>query len=224
MWRTPSSSTTMNNKTLSRAVASILEREYPTLPQLLNYKTDFELLVGVILSASTTDRQVNRATPALFDRFPTPHALASCADTRIIERYIHSVGLAKQKSRYIHACARQLVAEHNGKVPHSRERLLTLPGVGRKSAAVVLCALTDTGAIAVDTHFGRVVNRLGITTERNPQKIELDIMRLLPEKKLCSFSQRINWHGRVCCMSRHPACDQCCLRAHCDYFHKLKTV
>ncbi len=183
---------------------------YPDTPSMLNYRTPFELLVGVILSAQTTDEQVNSVLPRLFERYPDAHALAG-ADIHEVEQIIRSVGFFRQKAKSIVDTATLLVAEHGGAVPDSMETLTRLRGVGRKSAGVILLHVYDVPAIIVDTHFSRLVQRLGFSGARDPGKLERDVAAVLPREYWNSASMRLNYHGRRFCFARKPACRECVL-------------
>ncbi|MDA3950394.1 MAG: endonuclease III [Spirochaeta sp.] len=190
------------------AILTALTEEYPDTPSMLSYRSPFELLIGVILSAQTTDDQVNAATPALFARFPDAAALAA-AEPAEVEALIHSVGFFRQKAKSIVATAQMLVDEFDGRVPDSMEDLTRLRGVGRKSAGVILLHVYDTPAIIVDTHFGRVVRRLGFSTAAEPGRLERDVAAVLPPEYWNSASMRLNYHGRRFCFARKPDCAGC---------------
>ncbi len=202
----------MSEHETARAIA-ILERLtelYPETPSMLSYSTPFELLIGVILSAQTTDDQVNAILPALFARYPDPHALAA-ADVAEVETIIHSVGFFRQKAKSIVATAEMLVERHGGEVPDTMEDLTGLRGVGRKSAGVILLHIYDLPALIVDTHFSRLVQRLGFSSAKDPLRLERDVAAVLPREHWNSASMRLNYHGRRVCFARKPACDQCVL-------------
>lgn len=185
-----------------------LTMEYPETPSMIRYRSPFELLIGVILSAQTTDEQVNAILPSLFRRYPNAEALAA-ASPADVETLIHSVGFFRQKSKSIIAAARAVVEEFGGTVPGTMEELVRLRGVGRKSAGVILLHVYDRPAIIVDTHFGRVVRRLGFSNAKDPTKLERDVASLLPDAYWNSASMRLNYHGRRYCFSRKPDCDGC---------------
>ncbi len=189
-------------------IVTRLESEYGDAPSLLNYRSPFELLIAVILSAQTTDDAVNATLPTLFGRFPDA-ALLAAADSEEVEEIIHSLGFYRQKARSIIGTARALVADHGGLVPDTMDALVKLPGVGRKSAGVVLLHIYDTPAIIVDTHFGRVVRRLGFSAEKDPVKLERDVAAVLPSEHWNDASMRLNYHGRRYCFARKPNCEGC---------------
>lgn len=202
------------------AVISLLERVFPILPTLVTHDSTFQLLIAVILTASTTDAQVNRVTPALFAQYSDARSMARCPDPHILQSIIHSVGLAPTKARYIHQTARIIDQQYNGAVPLDFDSLVCLPGVGRKTAHVVLCQLTGTPGVIVDTHYARVVRRIGLSSATTPRAIENDTMQVVRQEKWCSFSQRINLLGRKWCTARTPHCNSCPISSHCQFFLK----
>jgi endonuclease-3 len=190
------------------AIALHLEQTYPGLRVPLDYKNTFELLVAVILSAQCTDEMVNRVTPELFRRYPMPDALAR-APLKSIEALIRRLGLFHAKALALKKMSRQLVKKHAGEVPATMEDLTSLPGVGRKTANVILGHAFGTPGIIVDTHCKRVSRRLGLTRESDPEKIERDLMKLLPPEEWTGFSHRLVLHGRRVCYARKPDCAHC---------------
>jgi len=180
----------------------------PDVRIALEFGSDVELLVSVILSAQSTDVGVNRATPALFARFPDAAAYAA-ARPEDLWPYIRTLGLYRNKSKAIVAAMRAIAVEHGGRVPRTREGLEALPGVGRKTAGVVLVHLGAAHAFPVDTHVGRVSRRLGLSRETDPSKVERDLMALLPEERWGKTHQLLVWHGRRTCKARAPACSRC---------------
>lgn len=189
-------------------ILDILAREYPQTPSLLHYSRPFELLIAVILSAQTTDANVNSVLPHLFSRYPDAVALAGAAQAEV-ESIIHAVGFFRTKAAHIIATARMIVEEFDGRVPDRMSDLVRLPGVGRKSAGVVLLHVYDTPAIIVDTHFGRVVRRLGFSRSDRPERLERDVAAILPERWWNAASMRLNYHGRRYCFARKPDCAAC---------------
>lgn len=200
----------------AKAVLDQLEKTYPSDRPLLVYHSPYQLLIAVVLSAQTTDAQVNRITPELFTRFPDPCALAA-GDPSEIEAIIHPTGFFRAKARNIRAAARALCDRFGGMVPDAMDDLLSLAGVGRKSANVIRGALFGHPAIIVDTHFARVNRRLGLTNQTDPARIEREIAELLPPHRHYSYSMRANYHGRDCCFARSPTCTNCPLRDLCPY-------
>lgn len=182
--------------------------EYPSTVTFLNYRNAFELLIAVILSARTTDQSVNEVTPTLFGKFPTPESLAS-AELSMLEQIVHKTGFYRSKARNIRATARQIAESHRGLVPSDMDALTALPGVGRKTAHVIRGTLFGLPSIIVDTHFGRVSRRLGLTAETDPLKVERDLEQIIPPEMSHSMSMRLNKHGRVYCTSRKPRCEAC---------------
>ena len=200
----------------ARRIVAALRRAYPDAECALHHTNTLELLVATILSAQCTDERVNQVTPALFSRFPDAAALAR-ADEREVEEYVRPTGFFRNKSRALVGLGRALVERHGGQVPDRMEDLVQLPGVGRKTANVVLGTWFGQPAIAVDTHVTRVANRLALTREPDPVKIETDLGRLLPESQWTFLSHALIWHGRRVCAARRPACDTCVLRPDCPF-------
>lgn len=187
---------------------AILERTYPHAETALEYDSEFELLVAVILSAQTTDARVNMTTPILFAKYPTPQKLAR-AKPDDVEKIIRSTGFFRMKTKNIIACARDLVQRFGGQVPHEREALESLAGVGRKTASVVMAAAFNEAALAVDTHVFRVSHRLGLTVGTTPRQVEEDVTKLVPQNKWGDASHWLILHGRQICKAPTPLCDRC---------------
>ncbi|QTA82323.1 Putative endonuclease III, Nth-like [Desulfonema limicola] len=204
-----------------KKICRILRTSYPDVKTQLIHKTPFELLTATILSAQCTDKQVNSVTPELFKEFPCPKALAD-ADLKKIENIIRSTGFFHNKAKHIKNCARVLVENFNSIVPDNLEELITLPGVGRKTANVVLSAAFGVPAIVVDTHVKRISKRIGLTKHTDPVKIEFDLMRLIPENNWKDFSLHLIYFGREICMARKPGCFCCPVYDLCDYPEKFK--
>ncbi|WP_242338579.1 MULTISPECIES: endonuclease III [unclassified Anaeromyxobacter] len=194
----------------ARAVEIVdrLARAMPDVRIALEFGNDLELLVSVILSAQSTDAGVNRATPALFARYRTAPDYAAAAPEELWP-FIRSLGLYRNKAKAIVAAMAAIAAEHGGRVPRTREALEALPGVGRKTAGVVLVHLGAAHAFPVDTHVGRVARRLGLTRQADPSKVEQDLMALVPEERWGEAHQLFVWHGRRTCDARRPACSRC---------------
>lgn len=197
-------------------ILDILETMYPEAACALDYRDPFQLVVAVALSAQTTDVSVNKATPALFAKYPTPEALAE-ADQEDVMDLIRTIGLYRNKSRNIISMAQKLVSEFGGKVPDTYEGLVSLPGVGRKTANVVLAEGFGVPRIAVDTHVFRVANRIGITDEKDVTATEEELMRRLPEDMWILAHHLLIFHGRRCCHARKPECGRCGLKDICLY-------
>ena len=196
-------------------IARLLAAEYPDAHCMLDHRSPFELLVATILAAQCTDERVNMVTPELFHRFPTPAAMAA-ADIRELEGLIRSTGFFHNKAKSIQGAARELDTRFRQAFPRTMEELLTLPGVGRKTANVILGTCFDTPAIVVDTHFRRVTQRLGIATSEDPDEIEEEVRRLLPRESWTGFSHAVTFHGRRCCAARKPDHARCPVAHLCD--------
>lgn len=180
----------------------------------LNHQTPWQLLIAVILSAQCTDARVNIVTGPLFERFPSVEALAA-ADQKEVERYIHSTGFYTAKAKNIIACCQRLETVYNGEVPNSIEDLLTLSGVGRKTANVIRGNIYDQPSIVVDTHVKRISGKLGLTKETDPEKIEYDLMKVLPKDHWIMYNIQIITLGREICIARRPKCSECFLQDYC---------
>ena len=205
-------------------IIQALEREYPEADCTLEFRRDYELLFSVRLAAQCTDARVNQVTPALFARFPTLEAFAQ-AEPEDVEPYVHSCGFYRAKARDIVACARMLLAEYGGRVPDTMEALCRLPGVGRKTANLILGDVYRVpGSVVVDTHCIRLSNRLGLVDgEKDPPKIERQLRAVLPPEKSSDFCHRVVLHGRAVCTARRPACAQCCCAPWCQYAETQAT-
>lgn len=209
----------MKKKQDVHAIVEELKRLYPDGICSLNYKKDYELLFAVRLSAQCTDERVNQVTPALYARFPTLEALAE-ADVAEVERYVHSTGFYHAKARDIVLSARMLLDRFGGKVPDTMEALLSLPGVGRKTANLILGDVHGVpGVVVADTHCIRITGLLGLTDgSRDPVKVEQQLRAVLPPEESNNFCHRMVLHGRAVCVARRPKCESCTLRAWCDHF------
>ena len=194
-----------------------LEEEYPLAECTLDYKKDYELLFSVRLAAQCTDARVNMITPALFERFPTLQSFAD-AEPEDVEPYVRSCGFYRAKARDIVASARMLVESYGGRVPDTMEELLKLPGVGRKTANLILGDVYNVpGSTVVDTHCIRISNRLGLVDGlKDPVRIETELRKQLPPEKSSDFCHRIVLHGRAVCTARKPDCAACCLKTVCQ--------
>src|SRR5262245_4540028 len=203
------------SKKRANQVAELLAREYPDAECALVHDTPFELLIATILSAQCTDERVNIVTQELFAKYPTPAALAA-VPIKHLEKLIQSTGFFRNKAKNIHDCCEKLVAEHGGRVPAEMEKLIHLPGVGRKTANVVLgTAFRIASGVVVDTHVTRLSQRLGLTEYEDAVKIERDLSPLLPQEEWIDFSHRLIWHGRRVCKARKPLCGSCVLEKIC---------
>jgi len=195
-------------------VTSIMLKEYEGAKCALDYTSDFELIVAVVLSAQTTDVAVNLATPALFKKYPDAFAMAKASEEDIA-RYIKTIGLYKNKSKNVKALSKELVTRFDGKVPDDFDELTSLPGVGRKTANVVMAELFGHQTIAVDTHVFRLANRIGFVSCDNVLDTEKSLMRVLPKDSWTKMHHALIWHGRRVCMARKPDCDNCCINSLC---------
>lgn len=196
-------------------IARALNKDYPDVTCALEYATPVQLLVATILSAQCTDKQVNLVTRSLFQKYPTAADFAA-ADLRELEQAIKPTGFFRNKAKNIKACCQQLVACHGGEVPQDLSLLVQLPGVGRKTANVVLgTAFGIPSGVVVDTHVTRITQRLGMTQERDPVKIEQDLMSVLPRKEWIDFAHRLIHHGRRVCSARKPNCEACSMSSIC---------
>lgn len=201
-----------------RAIVDALKDLYPDSLCSLNYPKDYELLFAVRLAAQCTDERVNKVTPALFARFPTLEAIAN-ADVAEVEEYIHSTGFFRAKARDMVACAQMLVGEHGGRVPDTMEQLLRLPGVGRKTANLILGDIYRVpGVVVADTHCIRITGLLGLTDgTKDPGKTEEQLRAVLPPEESNNFCHRMVLHGRAVCVARRPQCQCCTLAPWCDH-------
>lgn len=204
-------------KVRARKLYRVLSKSYPNVRCELDFNNPFQLLVATVLSAQCTDKRVNQTTPALFKKYKTIKKMAS-ADQNDIERLIKSTGFFRAKAKNIKGLSQKIMVDFGGQVPDKLEQLITLPGVGRKTANVVLGHAFDTPGITVDTHLGRLSRRFGWTKENDPVKVELAVAELIPEKEWTNLSQRMIWHGRRVCHSRKPACGACSLSKLCPSF------
>lgn len=201
-------------KARSEQVLSSLQALYPDARTELSHSSPFELLISTILSAQATDLSVNAATPALFGRYPDAVALAQASPEEVIP-YIKTIGLYRNKARNIVATARALVENHAGEVPNDFEAITQLPGVGRKTANVVLSNAFGRPAIAVDTHVGRLARRLKFSQHENPDKVEKDLEALFPQDTWIFIHHALILHGRRICEARKPKCELCTIRDLC---------
>lgn len=193
-----------------------LRRRYPEIGTALDYESPWQLLVVTILSAQTTDENVNKVAPGLFARYPEPADLAD-ANQEEVEEIVYSTGFYRQKAESIIRMSQDIVDRHDGEAPRDIDRLVELRGVGRKTASVVLAEAWDIPAVAVDTHVRRVTQRLGLTREEDPTKIEADLRALYPKKNWSSLSMRFIQFGRDICQARKPSCGSCELFSLCEW-------
>lgn len=201
----------------ARSIYRVLTKTYPNVRCELDFKNPLQLLVATILSAQCTDKRVNQVTPALFKRYKNAKDFAG-ARIRELEDLIYQTGFYRAKARHIKGAAQMIVELYGGKVPADQSKLVALPGVGKKTANVVLGHAFDIPGITVDTHFGRLSRRFGWTTSKDPVKVEDEVGRLIPQKEWTNLSQRMIWHGRRICHSRKPACAVCPVAKLCPSF------
>jgi endonuclease-3 len=203
-------------KKRAQRIARALRRAYPDAKCALDFESPFQLLVATILSAQCTDEMVNQVTAELFAEHKSPQALADAEPGRI-EKLVHRTGFFRQKAKSIQSASRDIVENFAGEVPRTLEELVTLRGVARKTANVVLGTAFGVPGLAVDTHMKRVNRRLGLSSEENPVKIERDLMELIRREEWTGYTHRVIQHGRECCDARRPRCEACPLCSHCPY-------
>ncbi len=210
------------NKSDAKKLVQILKNTYPDATCSLDFKTPFQLVVAVMLSAQCTDERVNKTTPILFERCKSIQDFADI-DITELEKLIHPCGFYRNKAKNIKLCAKQVLENFNGIVPQTMDELLSLAGVGRKSANVVLLeAFGIANGIAVDTHAKRISNRIGLSKETDPEKIEQDLLKVFSKEDLKDINHLFMWHGRNTCISRKPLCENCTIRDYCKYYKNLK--
>lgn len=203
----------MENKNLK--IIKILKSAYPDAKCSLDFKTPFEMLVAVMLSAQCTDERVNKTTPSIFAKYNTPQDFATI-NLKELEKLIHPCGFYKNKAKNIKACSQIIIEKFDGNVPNNMEDLISLPGIGRKSANVIMLeAFGKACGVAVDTHAKRISNRIGFSSETDPIKIENDLLNIFPNDYLKDINHLFIWHGRKCCTARNPKCKQCPISAYC---------
>jgi len=198
----------------------ILKEKYPEATCSLNFKNPFEIVIAVMLSAQCTDERVNKVTPALFKKYPTPEKMSK-APIKDLEKLIRSCGFYRNKAKHMKECSIALVDKYDGIVPSTMDELQKLPGIGRKSANVIMLeAFHNPQGIAVDTHVKRISNRIGLSKESNPEKIEKDLLHKIPKKYYYDANHLGVWHGRYTCMARSPKCSICPISQYCNYYSK----
>jgi endonuclease III len=197
-------------------ILNALDKAYPRSHTALDFKNPLEIVVATILSAQCTDKRVNEVTRILFKKYRTARDYAE-ASLEQLEEDIRPTGFFRNKARNIQQCCRELISRHQGEVPRTLEELVKLPGIGRKTANVVLGNAFGIPGVVVDTHVGRIAQRLGLTSEKDPVKIEFDLMPLIPKEKWILFSHQLIDHGRTLCTSRSPRCPACFLLPYCDF-------
>lgn len=193
-----------------------LKEYYPEAKCSLDFKTPFELAIAVMLSAQCTDERVNKVTPKLFEQYSTPEEIYNI-EIEELEKIIYPCGFYKNKAKNIKAMAKEILEKYNGKMPQTMEELISLPGIGRKSANVIMLeAFKNPQGIAIDTHAKRIFRRIGITKNVDPSKIENDILKLLPKKYYKDVNHLLVWHGRKICSSKKPKCEECPINVFCN--------
>jgi endonuclease-3 len=209
----------MDSDNISR-ILEILKREYGNTTTALTFNNRFQLLISTILSAQTTDRQVNKITETLYLEYPDAISLLKVSQPEL-ENKIKSIGLYRSKAKNILATCKILIDKYNGEVPQTREELVKLPGVGRKTANVVLSVGFNQDAIAVDTHVFRVSNRIGLANAPDVEKTEFQLMESVPKNEWSAAHHWLIWHGRLVCKAQNPMCGQCCISHYCVYYMNL---
>ena len=211
----------MNQKTFIEIIDK-LNKTYPDAKGSLNFNTPFELLIAVILSAQCTDERVNKVTSEIFKKYNTPEDFANM-DIVLLEELIHSCGFYKNKAKNIKLTSQILVEKYNSEVPQTMEDLILLPGVGRKTANVVMLdAFDNPQGVAVDTHCKRICNRIGISSQKDPEKIEQDLLKISPKKYYKDLNHVLIYHGRNICDSRNPKCNICPISNLCKYYGNVQ--
>ena len=213
----------MNKKNKAKRVFEKLVEKYPGAKCSLEFENPLQLLIATQLSAQCTDKQVNKVTPGLFEKLQTASDFAN-VDLGEFGNLIHSTGFYKNKAKNIQAACKIISGKYNGNVPSRMEELLELPGVGRKTANVVLSEGFGVPGIVVDTHVGRIAKRLGLTNEDDPVKVEFELMKLLPDFEWKKFCHVLIEHGREICMSRNPKCKECVVSDMCDLYRSNNLV
>lgn len=200
-------------------IINLLQKNYPeAVTTSLNYKNPFELMVATILAAQSTDKQVNKITPFLFEKYKSSADFAN-ADLLELQKDIKSTGFFRNKAIALKQCAKDLIEKYEGKVPDNIEDLIKLHGVGRKTANVVIANAFGKQAIIVDTHMLRISNLIGLTVNNDPTKVEFDLQKIIPDKLWTDFSHKIIYHGRSICIARRPKCEICPISEYCRYFN-----
>ena len=203
-------------KEISIQLIETLKKTYPDAKCSLDFKSPFEMMIAVMLSAQCTDERVNLTTPSLFAKYPTPEKMAK-APLEELETLIHPCGFYKNKAKNMKLASQKLLDDFGGKVPKTMEELMSIPGVGRKSANVVMLeAFEMPQGIAVDTHAKRISNRIGLSKQSEPEKIEQDLLKLFPKEYYKDINHILIWHGRTTCTARNPKCETCSIATFCQ--------
>ncbi len=210
----------MKSKKDAIKIVEILKEFYPDAVCSLDFETPFQMLISVMLAAQCTDERVNKTTPNLFNKYDTPEKMAKI-ELEELEEIIHPCGFYKNKAKNIKACSQKLIDKFDGKVPENMEDLQSLPGVGRKSANVVMLeAFHNPQGIAVDTHAKRISNKIGFSKETVPEKVEQDLLKVIPKEYYYDVNHLLVWHGRKICDARKPKCEECPIQKYCDEYNK----
>ena len=209
----------MNRKEKAAAIIGVLDRLYPEAGCSLDYTDPLQLMISTQLAAQCTDARVNMVTPGLFSKYPTVHDFAA-ADILELEQEIRSTGFYHNKAKNIINACKMIISDFGGRVPTNLEDMLKLPGVGRKTANLVLADCFGIPGVVVDTHCARLSNRIGLSSNEDPVKIEYDLMEALPKESWSRFCHQLVYHGRAVCNARKPECDRCEIRKFCDYGQK----
>lgn len=212
----------MRKKERALGVIEGLKKEYPLAECTLDYANAWQLLVGVRLAAQCTDARVNIVTSELFEKYPSPAALAA-ATPEEIEAIVKPCGLGRTKARDIHLCMNELIEKYDGNVPDDFDKVLALPGVGRKSANLIMGDVFGKPAIVTDTHCIRLCGRMGLTKNKEPKKVEMDLWKIIPPEESNDFCHRLVLHGRAVCDARKPQCDRCAVKEYCETFAKQQN-
>jgi endonuclease-3 len=207
----------LRKKARAKAIYRILTKNYPNVSCELDYKNPYQLLIATVLSAQCTDKRVNQTTPALFKKYNSIKKMAA-ADINDLQQLVKSTGFYRAKAKNIKNLSQKILTDFNGEVPSNIEELVTLPGVGRKTANVVLGHGFNIPGITVDTHFGRLSRRFGWSNQKDPVKVEFEVAKLIPQSQWTNLSQRLIWHGRRVCHSRRPACGACVIAKLCPSY------
>ena len=203
-------------------IIKILKNTYPDATCSLDFNTPFEMGIAVMLSAQCTDERVNKTTPALFEKYKKPEDYLKATQEEI-EQIIKPCGFYKNKAKNLLGYVKMVVEKYNGKLPQDMDELVKLPGIGRKSANVIMLeAFNSPEGIAIDTHAKRIANRLGFSIEKEPIKIEKDLVKLIPKEYFKDVNHLLVWHGRKTCDARHPKCEECTIKQYCKYYNKTK--
>lgn len=210
----------MKSKKVAIEIVEKLKKYYPDATCSLDFKTPFQMVIAVMLSAQCTDERVNKTTPELFEKYGTPEKMAEI-DIDELEKIIHPCGFYKNKAKNVKACSQKLLENFGGIVPQNMEDLQSLPGVGRKSANVIMLeAFHNPQGIAVDTHAKRISNKMGFSNQTEPEKIEQDLLKQIPKEYYYDVNHLFVWHGRAVCDARKPKCEECPVNMYCDTYKK----